>query len=168
MSDDVLTYKGLTRYYKLFFFNGHFFLGFSYKTCNIQVLWIIVKGSDQNNKVEGRRRDSWRRLSIFFLVPEKGKKKVEGRRRDSWRRLLIFFLLPEKGKKKVEGRSHDSWRRLSIFFLLPEKGKKKVEGCRRDSWRQPKNSCCRITRKLKGCRLEFRRQPSTFCLDNFP
>jgi len=59
----------------------------------------------------------------------------------------FFFLLPEKGKKKVEGRRRDSWRRLSIFFLLPEKGKKKVEGCRHDSWRQPKNSCCRITRK---------------------
>ena len=27
------------------------------------------------NKVEGRRRDSWRQLSTFFLSPEKGNKK---------------------------------------------------------------------------------------------
>ena len=38
----------------------------------VKVLWIIVKGSYQHSKVEGRRRDSWRRPSTFFLSPEEG------------------------------------------------------------------------------------------------
>ena len=36
----------IQRYYNQKKFNGDFFKGFNYKTCNIQVLWIIVKGSD--------------------------------------------------------------------------------------------------------------------------
>ena len=35
----------------------------------------MVKGSEQNSKVEGRRRDSWQELSTFFLLPENGDKK---------------------------------------------------------------------------------------------
>ena len=67
-------YKGL-KVTIIYFFKWGFFKGLSYTTCNIQVLWIMVKGSNQNNKVEGLCHDSERRLSTFLLLPEKSDKK---------------------------------------------------------------------------------------------
>ena len=61
---------------KIYFFcNGDFLKVLATKHAIFKFLWIIVKGSNQNSKVESRCRDSWRRLSTFFLLPDKGNTK---------------------------------------------------------------------------------------------
>ena len=75
----------------------------------------------------------------FFLVArKKGKKKVEGRRHDSWRRLSIVFLLPEKGKKTVEVVAETHGDNLKI---LVARSLEKFKGCRLEFRRQPSTFC---------------------------
>ena len=100
--------------------------------------WIIVKGSYQNSKVEGRRRDSWRRLSTFSCRQKEGDKK----------------------KYRVVAVTHgDDYQLFSC--RQKERDKKKYRVVAVTHGDNLKNCCHKITRNFfKGCCLESRRQSS--------
>ena len=59
---------------------------------------------------------------LFSCCQKKTTQKVEGRRRDSWRRLSTFFLLPEKGNTKSLGLS--PWLMATTQKFCPVTGRK--------------------------------------------
>ena len=74
-------------------------------------------------KVEGRRRDSWRRLSTFFLVPEKGNAKklmvVAMTHGDDPKKFSCCQTEGDKKKLKVVAVTHGDNPQFKFFDCLP-------------------------------------------------